>query len=101
MKEASIESPTTMSHVERYHAPLRSVYLKIRGSLRRSELDNDCLTMAVKAVKDTIGPEGLCPTILVFGAKPRMGKRMPAETQIQRAAAIQQGREAATKAIAK
>lgn len=35
--EAPIESPSTMSHVERYHAPLRVAYSKIRDSMPRSE----------------------------------------------------------------
>lgn len=36
---AQVESPTTMSHVEWYHAPLRAAYLKIHDSLPRSETD--------------------------------------------------------------
>lgn len=48
MMEAPVESPTTMSHVERYHAPLRALYLLIQDSLSRSESDKDCLQMAVK-----------------------------------------------------
>lgn len=62
---APIESPSTISHVERYHAPLRAAFKKLRDSLPSSETDNDCLQMALKAVNDTIGPEGLCPTLLV------------------------------------
>ena len=86
--EAPIESPNSMSHVERYHAPLRAAYEKIRDSLPKSETDADCLQMAIKSVNDTIGPEGLCPTLLVYGAIPRPPRRTPAETQIQRARAI-------------
>lgn len=52
-------SPNTMSHVERYHAPLRTAYLKIRNSLQRTERAPDCLQMSVKSVNDTMGPEGL------------------------------------------
>lgn len=35
------------------------------------------LQMAVKAVNDTAGPNGLVPTLLVFGAYPRMAKLDP------------------------
>ena len=84
--EAPIESRNTISHVERYHAPLRVAYEKIRDSLPKSE--TDCLQMAVKSVNDTIGPEGLCPTLLVYGAILRPPRRAPADTQMQRARAI-------------
>ena len=86
--EAPIECPSTMSHVERYHAPLRSAYNKLRDTLPRSETDIDCLQMAVKAVNDTIGPEGLFPTLIVYGTLPRPLRRTPAETQIRRAEAL-------------
>jgi hypothetical protein len=33
--------------------------------------------MAVKAVSDTAGPNGLVPTLLVYGAYPRIGKLDP------------------------
>ncbi len=86
--QAPIESPTTMSHVERYHGALRLAFVKILESLPRSESDADCLQMAVKSVNDTISPEGLCPTLLVYGSIPRPARQTPAETQLQRAKAI-------------
>ena len=95
--QAPIESPCSMSHVERYHAPLRVAFEKIRDSLPKSDTDVDCLQMAVKSVNDTIGREGLCPTLLVNGAIPRPPRRSPAVTQMQRARAI----DAATAAIQK
>ncbi|KAF1947580.1 hypothetical protein EJ02DRAFT_439817 [Clathrospora elynae] len=39
--------------------------------------DEAILQMAVKAVNDTAGPEGLVPTLLVFGAYPRMTTESP------------------------
>lgn len=86
--QALIESPSTMAHVERYHAPLRAAFLKIRHCLPSSESDDDCLQMALKAVNDTIGPEGLCPTLLVYGSLPRPPRQTPSETQLQKARAI-------------
>jgi hypothetical protein len=35
------------------------------------------LQMAVKAVNDTAGPDNLIPTLLVFGAYPRMTELDP------------------------
>ena len=98
---APIESPETLSHVERYHAPLRAAYTKIRSSLGRSESDADVLQMAVKAVNDTIGPEGLCPTLLVYGAIPRPAKLTPAETQLARAKALDSAMDSVRKEQAK
>ena len=45
--------------------------------------------MAVKAVNDTAGPDGLVPTLLVYGAYPRISKLdPPAPSVTDRAAAI-------------
>jgi hypothetical protein len=45
--------------------------------------------MAVKAVNDTAGPDGLVPTLLVYGAYPRISNLDPPAPSItERAAAI-------------
>ena len=45
--------------------------------------------MAIKAVNDSAGPDGLVPTLLVFGAYPRMTNDSPLSPFIvQRAEAI-------------
>jgi hypothetical protein len=47
------------------------------------------LQMAVKAINDTAGPDGLIPTLLVFGTYPRLTQLdPPAPTITQRAQAI-------------
>ena len=46
--------------------------------------------MAVKAVNDTAGPDGLVPTLLVYRAYPRMSNLdPPAPSVTDRAAVIQ------------
>ena len=46
--------------------------------------------MAVKAVNNTAGPDGLVPTLLVYGAYPRISNLDPPTPSItERAAAIQ------------
>jgi len=46
--------------------------------------------MAVKAVNDTAGPDGLVLTLLVYGAYPRMSNLdLPAPSVIDRAAVVQ------------
>ncbi|KAI0990942.1 hypothetical protein K3495_g17245, partial [Podosphaera aphanis] len=46
--------------------------------------------MAVKAINDTAGPDGLVPTLLVFGTYPRISySSPPTPSSVQRAKAIQ------------
>lgn len=97
----AVECPCAMSHVERYHGPLRLAYQKIRSELASSESNVDCLQMAVKDVNDTIGPEGLFPTLLVYGAIPRPARNTPAPTQLARARAIDNAMDLVRKEQAK
>jgi hypothetical protein len=60
--EAPTECPTTMSHVERYHAPLRAAYQKIRSDFGFEP--EEALELAVRYVNDTVCPDGLTPTLL-------------------------------------
>lgn len=99
--EAPVESPSTMSHVERYHHPLRTAYEKLRSSLGSDEKDHDVLQLAVKSVNDTLGPEGLTPTLLVYGIIPRPARKVPALKQIERAKAMEQAMKAFEKVHAR
>lgn len=85
--EAPIEYPSTMSHVERYHGPLRKAYTKLKENLS-GEGKQFILQMAVYAVNNTIGPEGLCPSLCVFGAIPKPLRTSIATGQLSRAKAI-------------
>jgi hypothetical protein len=50
---------------------LRKTYQIITEELQDSGTTKELnLQMAVKAVNDTAGPDGLVPTLLVFGAYP-------------------------------
>ena len=58
--------------------------------------------MAVKAVNDTAGPDGLVPTLLVYGAYPRMTNLdPPTPSIIDRAAAIRKAMSEIAKLRAK
>lgn len=87
-KEVPVESHNSIGIVERYHAPLRRAYEIIRQEL--NDVPKDVvLQMAIKAVNDTAGPDGIVPTLLVFGAYPRLTITDPPHpTIIQRAKAI-------------
>ena len=53
-----------------YHAPLRQIYSKIRTDV--PDIDATlALKLANKTMNDTMGPEGLVPSLLVFGLLPR------------------------------
>ena len=62
-----------MKLVERYHAVLRRGYKIIPDDLQGCGFSKEMvLQMAVKKVNDTAGPNGLVPTLLIFGAYAHM-----------------------------
>ncbi|KAJ6050709.1 uncharacterized protein N7446_010818 [Penicillium canescens] len=97
IKEAPVEAHNSVGKVERYHAPLRRAYEILREELKDESIDREMiLQMAVKAVNDSAGPDGIVPTLLVFGAYPRMTEMdPPSPSVVKRAEAIR----AATKEI--
>lgn len=46
LKEAPVENPGTIGVFERYYAPLRSSYTKIRTDMDKTTSDSECLRMA-------------------------------------------------------
>lgn len=71
LKFSEVESHNSLGAGERYHAPLRRIYLKIRHE--SPQLDHRlALRLANKVMNDSIGSEGLVPSLLVFGYVPRM-----------------------------
>ena len=57
--------------VERYHGPLHRIYHIIITELL--DIGKDiALQIAFKAINDSIGPNSLIPTLLVFGAYPHI-----------------------------
>jgi hypothetical protein len=76
-----------MTHVQLYHGPLRDAFEKLAQSLPNESKVN-LLQMTVSCVNNTTGPEGLCPTLCVFGALPRPARTVPAPAQLARAKAI-------------
>lgn len=92
-REEPIENPGSIGTVERYHAPLRAAFEQIKTDLENNVTDDDCLRSATFAVNSSVGPEDLCPTLLVFGAVPRPAGRSPSPTQIERGIAIEKAIE--------
>ena len=88
VKEVPIKAHNSVGKVERYHTPLRHAY-EIISSEMDGASEELILQMAVKAVNDSAGLDGLVPTLLVFGAYPRMtDDSPPSPSVVQRAEAI-------------
>jgi hypothetical protein len=101
LKAVPVEAHHSIGKVERYHALVKRAYEIIAVEL--PDLDKDmALQMAFKAVNDSAGPDGLIPTLLVYGAYPRMSEfDAPAPTVTQRATAIRKAMEELAKLKAK
>ncbi|KAI1439012.1 hypothetical protein GGR50DRAFT_685073 [Xylaria sp. CBS 124048] len=86
--QVPVEAHWSIGKVERYHAPIRRAYEIFTEEVQGSKASR--LQMAVKAVNDTANPDGLVPTLLVFGAYPRINMDSPpTSSQLQRAQATQ------------
>src|ERR1700721_4346368 len=81
VKEVPVEAHNSVGKVERYHAPLRRAYDILCNELSTTSKEV-ILQMAIKAVNDSTGPNGIVPTLLVFGAYPRMTKDSPPSPSI-------------------
>lgn len=85
-----VEAHHSIGLVERYHASPRRAFEIISQELKGMNISKDMiLQMSVKALHDTAGPDGIVPTLLVFGSYPRMSELDPQAPSIsQRSLAI-------------
>ncbi|KAF1936666.1 hypothetical protein EJ02DRAFT_506416 [Clathrospora elynae] len=98
-KQVPIEAHWSIGKVERYHAPLRRAYEILRAELDARTNNAAVLQMAVKAVNNTAGLDRLVPTLLVFGAYPRISMDFPPlPSMVHCAEAIQKAMKALQKA---
>jgi hypothetical protein len=97
VKEVPVEAHNSVGLIERYHAPLRRAYKILKEELKDEHSDKEMIfQMAVKAVNNSAGPDGIVLTLLVFGSYPRMTEMdPPPPTRVKRAEAIR----AATKEV--
>ncbi len=98
-----VEAANSIGLVERYHVPLRRAYLIITAELEKQATTKEIrLQMAVKAVNDTAGYNGLVPTLLVFGTFPRItNDDAPTLSTTERAKAINEAMAEVAKLHAK
>lgn len=66
LKEVPIETLGSVGDVERYHAPLRSSYDKIRQEVDKFQSNEECLLLEFYPKNSTIVPKGLCLISLFF-----------------------------------
>jgi hypothetical protein len=71
VKIVPIEAHNSVGIVEYYYGPIRYTYLVITAEINGINKDT-VLQMAFKAINDSAGPDGIVPTLLVYGALPRM-----------------------------
>jgi hypothetical protein len=84
-EQVPVEAHWSIGKVERYHRPIRRAYQILKAEL--PEVSPEALLQATyKAVNDTAGPNGLVPTLLVFGAYPRINIDSPPSAQMIRRA---------------
>ena len=101
-KEVPIECANSMTFVERYHEPLRKAYNLVKAEAQELNRES-ALQTVVKAINDSVGPGGLVPTLLVYGAFPRLGlpTDKPAADTHERALALRKDTEAMTRHFAR
>jgi hypothetical protein len=89
VKEVLVEAHNSVGQVERYYAPLRRAYEIIQDELENKHIDKEImLQMAVKAINDSAGPDGIVPTLLVFGAYPRLTEIDPPSPLVTKRAEV-------------
>ena len=69
VQRTGIESHNSLGLGDLYHHPLRNTFQKLRIAYPNRERQL-LLSFAVKALNDTLGPDGLVPSALVFGEFP-------------------------------
>jgi hypothetical protein len=90
VKEVLVKAYNSVGLVEQYHVPLRRAYEIMKEELKNKHINKEMiLQMAVKAVNDSAGPDGIVPTLLIFGLYLRITKiDLPSPTIAKRAEAI-------------
>jgi hypothetical protein len=73
VKEVPVEAYNLVSKIKRYYNLLQQAYKIIYDELCDTKTSTKMsLQMAMKTINDLVGPDGIIPTLLVFGAYPRI-----------------------------
>jgi hypothetical protein len=82
IEEIPVEAYYSIGKIEKYHALVKRAFEVITADLGNIITPEHVLQMAVKAVNNTAGPNGLVPTLLVFGIFPRISHELPPSSSI-------------------
>jgi hypothetical protein len=81
VKEVPVEAHNSIGKVERYYGLLQQAY-KILSSELLSANKEAILQIAMKAVNNSAGLDSIMPTLLIFGAYPRITRDSPPSPSI-------------------
>jgi len=70
-KSTTLESHNSLSLCKRHHSIIRRAFRKVLSNFPTLDI-NLVLSTAVHAVNKKVGPHGLTPSLLVFGASPKL-----------------------------
>lgn len=100
VKNVPVKAHHSIRLVERYHGPLRCVYSIITKEIPGISPEL-AMQMSLKALNNFVGPNGLIPTLLVFGAYPQMVEMDASSPTItQRTIVMEKAMEEVRKSIA-
>lgn len=101
LRLSGVESHNSFGVEERYHEPLRQVFDKLLTD--HPTIDPEIgVRLAVKALNDTTGPDGMVPSLLVFGSLPSFpAVNMDLPIQKERMAALQTARKEMASIVAR
>ncbi|KAM3500793.1 hypothetical protein MY11210_009462 [Beauveria gryllotalpidicola] len=100
--EVPVEAHNVIGKAERYHGVLRRAYEILDEEVGNDMTSDQKFQAAVKAVNDTAAPDGLVPTLLVFGAYPRLTDASPPSASVtRRAEAVQKAIDEVRKLLTK
>jgi len=100
LRHTGTESHNSLGAGETYHSMLRRIYNKVGMEFPKIPAEVR-LSLSVKAMNDSAGPDGLVPSLLVFGVLPTMPiVRARSTTQEQRIEAMAEACNESEKIIA-
>jgi hypothetical protein len=82
IEEIPVEIHYSIGKIERYHAPVKRAFEIITADFSNIITSEHVLQMAVKAVNNIAGRNGLVPIFFVFGTFPRISHELPSLSSI-------------------
>jgi hypothetical protein len=82
IEEIPVKAHYSIGKIEKYHAFMKRAFEIITANLSNTIISKHILQIAIKAVNDTAGSDGLVPILLVFGTFPRISHESPSSPSI-------------------